>query len=75
MGCVSDRVSFSQTRKAHVVWGLAALLSQQELCQRQLDPQQLVARRRHQVWADRTVASFAVFQLVRFFLIIFSSSP
>ena len=42
MGCVSTHVSFSQTRKAHMVRGLAPLLPRQEFCHRALDPQQLV---------------------------------
>ena len=67
MGCVSNRVSFSRTRKAHMVWESAPLLFQQELCRRQLDPQQLVARMRHHFWTTHTSASFAVFHLVRFF--------
>ena len=50
-----------------MVWVLAPLLSQQELCQRQLDPQQLVARMHHHVWTNFTVASFEVFQLVRIY--------
>ena len=50
-----------------MVWGLAPLLSEHELCQRQLDPQQLVARMRHHVWTNHPVASFAVSQLVCIF--------
>ena len=46
-----------------MVW--APLLSQQELYQRQLDPQQLAARMRHHVWTNHTAAIFAVFQLIR----------
>ena len=66
MGCVSTHVSFSQTRKARIVWELAPLLPRQELCHRVLDPQQWVARVRHHVWKNHmNLANFAIFQFVR----------
>ena len=51
-----------------MAWRSAALLPRQELCHRQLDPQQLVARMRHHVWTNHTGANFAVFRLARPFV-------
>ena len=62
--CVSTRVSFSQTRKAHKVWGLAPLLPRQELCHRRLDPQQLVVPLRSHAWKNHlNLTNFAILQL------------
>ena len=66
MGWVSTRVSFSQTRKARTVWGLAPLLPRQEFCHRKLDPQQLVARLRHHALTNHMdFANSVNLQLVR----------
>ena len=59
MGCVSIHVSFSQTRKARTVLGLAQLLPRQEFGHRVQDPQQLVARlhRKHENLSNSATSS------------------
>ena len=57
--------SFSQTRNAHMVWGLAPLLPRQEFCRRVYDPQYLVAQMRLHAWTNHMTANFGILQLVR----------